>query len=73
MTLIPDSRDINQDLALKPSNMNGAGFNYTLQTDGQEADVDDSPDRGEIRWEMQYIKNPKAALREEEIAEAGIC
>lgn len=53
--------------------MNGAGFNYTLQTDGQEADVDYSPDRGEIRWEMQYIKNPKAALREEEIAEAGIC
>lgn len=53
--------------------MNGAGFNYTLQTDGQEADVDDSPDRGEIRWEMQYIKNPKAALREEEIEEAGIC
>lgn len=73
MTLIPDSRDINQDLALKPSNMKGAGFNYTPQTDGQETDVDDSPDRGARRWEMLYIRNPNIELRDEEITEAGIC
>lgn len=53
--------------------MNGAGFNYTLQTDGQETDVDDSPDSREIRWEMQYIKNSNIELRDGELTEAGIC
>lgn len=53
--------------------MNGAGFNYTPQTDGQETDVDDSPDRGERRWETLYIKNPNIEPRDEEITEAGIC
>lgn len=48
-----DSRDINQDLALKPKNMYEAGLDYTPQTDGHETDVDDRPDSEETRREMQ--------------------
>lgn len=46
---------------------------HCRQTDGQEADVDDSPDSEETRWEMQHIKNSSIEQHDEKITEAGIC
>lgn len=69
---LSDSRDINQDLALKPKNMSEAGLDYTLQTDGHEADADDRPDSEEIRQEMQHHK--KANMDgDKEVMKAGMC